>query len=149
MAIFTHALQQIVHILHPQGPQPQPPPDLEAGVQDHITDWANLMITFVLAVAPAIPLTYAQIHSKFSPTFNLVSFEFLLSLATFFVSKFMKPKFPVLARGLNVVGIFFAVTAFFTAIMIPFPLYLQIITWVVYAISCLAISVPIFFQVES
>jgi hypothetical protein len=61
----------------------------------------------------------------------------------------MKPKFPVLARWLDVVGIFFAVTAFFTAITIPFPLYLQIITWVVYAISGLAISVSIFFQVES
>jgi hypothetical protein len=147
MAIFTHALQQIVHILHPQ--ERQPPPDLEAGVQDHVTDWAHLLITFVLAFAPAIPLTYAQIHSRFSPTFHLLSFEFLLSFATFFVSKFMKPKFPVLARGLDVVGIFFAVTAFFTAITIPFPLYLQIITWVVYAISGLAISVSIFFQVES
>jgi hypothetical protein len=148
MAMFRHSLQQLVHKLRPQGPA-QPPPDLEAGVQDHITDWANLMIAFVLAFAPAIPLTYAQIYSKFSPTFHLVSFEFLLSLATFFVSKFMKPKFPVLARWLNVVGIFFAVTAFFTGITIPFPLYLQIITWVVYAISCLAILVPIFFQVES
>jgi hypothetical protein len=148
MAMFIHSLQQIVHKLRPQGPA-QPPPDLEAGVQDHITDWANLMIAFVLAFAPAIPLTYAQMYSKFSPTFHLVSFEFLLSLATFFVSKFMKPKFPVLARWLNVVGIFFAVTAFFTAIAIPFPLYLQIITWVVYAISVLTISVSILFQVES
>jgi hypothetical protein len=147
MAMFMHALQQIVHILHPQGRQP--PPDLEAGVQDHITDWANLMITYVLAFAPAIALTYAQIYSKFSPTFHVLSFEFLLSFATLIVSKFMKLKFPVLARGLNVVGIFFAVTAFFTAITIPFPLYLQISTWVVYAISGLAISVSIFVQVES
>jgi hypothetical protein len=52
MAIFTHALQQIGHILHPQ--ERQQPPDLEAGVQDHVTDWANLMITFVLAFAPPL-----------------------------------------------------------------------------------------------
>jgi hypothetical protein len=142
-----HSNKLFTYILHPQGRQP--PPDLEAGVQDHITDWANLMITYVLAFAPAIALTYAQIYSKFSPTFHVLSFEFLLSFATLIVSKFMKPKFPVVARGLDAVGIFFAVTAFFTAITIPFPLYLQIITWVVYAISGLAISVSIFVQVES
>jgi hypothetical protein len=107
MAMFTHSLQQIVHKLRPQGPA-QPPSDLEARVQDHITGWANLMIAFVLAFAPTIPLTYAQIYSKFSSTFHVLSFEFLLSFDTFFMSKFMKPKFPVLARGLNVIGIFFA-----------------------------------------
>jgi len=154
----NNSLQQIV----------QPPPDPEAGVQDHVTDWANLMITFVLAFAPTSPLAYAQIYSNFSPTFHLISIEILLSFAqiyskfspafhlisieillsfaAFFVSKFIKSKFPMLARWLDIVSIFFSVTAFFTAITIPFPLYLQIITWVVYAISILAISVSVLNQ---
>jgi hypothetical protein len=142
MAIFTHFLHQIVHIFRPQGPQPNP--DLEAGVvHDHIRDWSNIMITFVLAFAPAIPLTYAQIDSTFSPTFHVLSFELLLSFTLFFLSKFMKSKFPEVARGLDIAGVVFAVTALFTAITIPFPLYLQIITWVVYAFSIVAVSISV------
>jgi hypothetical protein len=57
----------------------------------------------------------------------------------------MKPKFPVIAQMLDLVGVFFGVTAFFTAITIPFPLYLQIIAWVVYAITFLAVLVSTLF----
>jgi hypothetical protein len=116
-----------------------PPPDLEAPAQqhglevdNHNIDWAKIMMTFRLAYAPSIALTYAQVHSKFTPTFHVVSFEFLLSFASFFVSKFMNSKFPVIARLLHRVGVFFAVTAFCTSITIPFPLWLQIVTWLVY-----------------
>jgi hypothetical protein len=141
MAIFTNLLHQIVGIVHPQAPQAAP--DLEAGVHDHISYWSNIMITFVMAFAPAIPLTHAQIYSTFSPTFHFLSFELLLSFTFFFLSKFMKSKFPELARRLDIAGVFFAVTALFTAITIPFPLYLQIITWVVYAFSIVAVSISI------
>ena len=103
------------------------------------------MVNFCLAFAPAIALTYAQIHSEFSPTFHVVSFGCALCFTSFFISKFMKPKFPVIATVLEGVGVFFAVTAFFTAVTIPFPLCLQIITWVVYAITFLAVFVSIFF----
>jgi hypothetical protein len=57
----------------------------------------------------------------------------------------MNSKFPVIARVLDRVGVFFAVTAFFTTTTIPFPLCLQIITWVVYAISFFAVLVSILF----
>jgi hypothetical protein len=147
MTIFTHLLQ-LVRGLHPQGPQP--PADLEAGAQplalevhNHIRDWAKIMVTFCLASAPAIALTYAQVHSKYSPIFHVLSFELLLCFASFFVSKFMKSKFPVKARVLNLVGFFFAVTAYFTAITIPLPMWLQITAWLVYAISFLAVLVSI------
>jgi hypothetical protein len=78
-----------------------------------------------------------QVHSKFPPTsFHVLSVEFLLRFAFLFVSKlFMKSKFPVIAWVLDLVGVFFAVTIYFTAITIPLPLHLQIITWLVYAIS--------------
>jgi len=149
MTIFTRLLQ-LVQRFHPQRPRAQTPADLEAGAQplvfevhNHIRDWAKIMVTFCLASAPAIALTYAQVHSKYSPTFHMLSFEFLLCFASFFVSKFMKSKFPVIARVLDLVGVFFAVTAYFTAITIPLPLWLQIIAWLVYAISFVAVLVSI------
>jgi hypothetical protein len=85
--IFTHCLQLVMRF-QPQGLPP--PPDLEAPAQplglevnNHNIDWAKIMMTFCLAFAPSIPLTYAQVHSKFSPTFHVVSFEFLLCLICF------------------------------------------------------------------
>jgi hypothetical protein len=148
MTIFTHLSQLFRRIFHPQ-----PPPDLEAAAQpfllevhNHIVDWVKIMVTFCFAWAPAIALTHAQLQSKFSPIFLVVSFQLLLCFACFFVSIFMKSKFPVKARVLDLVGVFFAVTAFFTAITIPFPLWLQIITWLLYAISFLAILVSILFS---
>jgi hypothetical protein len=68
--------------------QPQPPHDVEAApqprglelevVHNHIIDWANIMVTVCLASVPTLALTFAQLHSKYSPTFHVVSFEFLL-----------------------------------------------------------------------
>ena len=146
MAIVAHLLQ-LVQRFQPQGQQP--PPDLEAGAQPlDLEVVQNHMVTFCLASAPAIALTYAQIHSKFSPIFHVVSFLFLLCFASFFVSKFMNSKFPVIARVLDQVGVFFGVTAFFTIITIPFPLCLQIITLFVYVFTFLAVLVSIIFKVE-
>jgi hypothetical protein len=135
--------------------RPQPPHDVEAApqprglelevVHTHIIDLINTMLTVCLASAPTLALTYAQLQPKYSPTFHVVSFEFLLCFASLFVSKFMNSKFPVIAQVLDIVGVFFGVTAFFTAITVPFPLYLQIITWVVYAITFLAVFVAILF----
>jgi hypothetical protein len=149
MTIFTHLLQ-LFQGFHPQGLQP--PPDLEAAAQPfdlevrkHIRDRAKIMVPFCLASQPAIALTYAQVHSKYSPMFHVLSFEFLLCFASFFVGKFMNSRFPVIARVLDRVGVFSAVTAFFTTTTIPFPLCLQIITWVVYAISFFAVLVSILF----
>ncbi|KAE7998030.1 hypothetical protein FH972_002609 [Carpinus fangiana] len=120
MRIFTHLSQHVQKFL------PQPPQDVETGAQTLDLEVVHShMVTFCLASAPAIALTYAQIHSKFSPIFHMVSFKFLLCVASFLVSKFMKLKFPVIARVLDLVSLFFAVTAFVTFITIPFPLYLQ------------------------
>ena len=151
MTIFT-LLSQLVQRFHRQ--RPQPPPDVEAAPQaqpngleahNHIRDLANIMVNSCLAWAPAMALTYAQLQSKYSPTFHVVSFEFLLCFASLFVSKFMNSKFPVIAQVLDLVGVFFGVTAFFTAITVPFPLYLQIITWLLYAIIMVFVFVSILF----
>ncbi|KAE7998031.1 hypothetical protein FH972_002610 [Carpinus fangiana] len=126
MTIFT-LLSQLVQRFHRQ--RPQPPPDVEAApqaqpngldVNNHIRDLANIMVNFCLVWAPAMALIYAQIQSKYSPTLHLISFEFLLCFASFFVSKFMNSKFPVIAQVLDLVGVFFVGTAFFTVITIPF-----------------------------
>jgi hypothetical protein len=79
------------------------------------------MVSFCLSSALAIALTtYANVHSKLSAIFHLLSFQFLLCFATFFVSKFMmNSKFPVIAQVLDRAGVFLGVTAFFTAITIP------------------------------
>jgi hypothetical protein len=141
MTIYASLCQLFQKILPP--PQPQ---DGEAGPQPFDLEVVrHNMVNFCLAWAPAIALTYAQVHSKFSPVFHVVSFEFLLCFATLLVSKFMKPKFPVIAQMLDLVGVFFGVTAFFTVITIPFPLCLQIIAWVVYAITFLAVLVSTLF----
>ena len=155
MNIFTR-FPQLFQRFHRQMPQPSPDVELAAPqprprglelkvVHNHISDWDKIMVTFCLASAPAMALTHAQIHSKYSPAFHVLSFVCLLCFASLFVSKFMNSKFPVIAQVLDLVGVFFGVTAFFTAITIPFPLCHQIITWVVYAITFLAVFVSIFF----
>ncbi|KAE7998035.1 hypothetical protein FH972_002614 [Carpinus fangiana] len=129
-------------------PVPVPPQvDVEAGDQPSLDLEVlyNNVVNFCLVSAPAIALTYAQIHSEFSTTFHVVSFGCVLCFASFFVSKFIKPMFPAIARALEGVGVFFAVTAFFITITIPFPLWLQIMTWLLYAISFLAILVATLF----
>ncbi|KAE7998036.1 hypothetical protein FH972_002615 [Carpinus fangiana] len=145
--IFTHLCQLFQKFLPQPVPVPVPPQvDVEAGAQPlDLEVLHNNMVNFCLASATAIALTYAQIHSNYSPTFHVLSFEIILCFASFFVSKFMKPKFPAIAPVLEGVGVFFAVTAFFTAITIPFPLCLQIITWLLYAISFLVILVSTLF----
>jgi hypothetical protein len=149
MSIFTQILWQLLQKYLPQPvPVPVPPQvDVEAGAQPSLDLEVlhNNMVNFCLASATAIALTYAQIHSRYSPTFHVLSFEIILCFTSFFVSKFMKPKFPAIAPVLEGVGVFFQVTAFFTAITIPFPLCLQIITWLLYAISFLAILVSTLF----
>ena len=149
MRIFTQILWQLLQKYLPQPvPVPVPPQvDVEAGAQPSLDVEVlhNNMVNFCLASATAIAVTYAQIHSKFSPTVDVVSFECLVCFASFFVSKFMKPKFPAIARVLDRLGVFIAVTAFFTTTTIPFPLCLQVITWAVYAISFFAVLVSILF----
>jgi hypothetical protein len=138
--------------------RPQQPPDEEAGpqgpqprglalemVHNHVIDLANIIVYGGLPSASAVALTYAQIHSKYSPIFHVLSFEILLCFAFLLVGNFMNSRFLVIAQVLDLAGVFFGVTAFFTAISIPFPPCLQIITWVVYGFTLLSVFYSILF----
>jgi hypothetical protein len=127
----------------PQGPQPRGLA-LEL-VHKHVIDLANIIVYGGLPSASAVALTYAQIHSKYSPIFHVLSFEILLCFAFLLVGNFMNSRFLVIAQVLDLAGMFFGVTAFFTAISIPFPPCLQIITWVVYGFTLLSVFYSILF----
>ena len=107
----------------------------------HNMDWADLMICFCLSVALEMASLSAQINTQLSATFHLLSLAILFAFACFFVSQFIKPKFPVTAQKLKNFGVFFSVTAFFMAITIPFPLYLKFATGAIYTISVFAIII--------
>ncbi|KAF3953990.1 hypothetical protein CMV_020616 [Castanea mollissima] len=106
----------------------------------HHMEWAEIVIAFCLASAIDIALLSVQGHSLPAP-FHLFSLAILLAFASIVVSKFMNPKFLLTAQVLEKCGVFFTVTAFFIAITIPFPFCLKIASWVIYAISALAIFI--------
>ncbi|KAJ0049128.1 hypothetical protein Pint_16333 [Pistacia integerrima] len=124
------------------GDQNQREPAAPAADQYNL-DWAMIMIGFCLPSAVEIALQSLQTKSQLSPMFHFLSISIILSFTFLFVSKFMNTKFPVSAQVLERVGVLFAVTAIFVAITIPFPLWLNCITWVLYAISFIAIMLPL------
>ena len=107
----------------------------------HHMEWAEIVIAFCLASAVDIAILSVQVHSQLPALFHLFSLAILLAFASVVVSKFINPKFLRAAQVLEKSGVFFTVTAFFIAITIPFPSYLKFASWVVYAISALAILI--------
>ena len=107
----------------------------------HHMEWAEIVIAFCLASAVDIAILSVQVHSQLPALFHLFSLAILLAFASVVVSKFINPKFLRAAQVLEICGVFFTVTAFFIAITIPFPFYLKFASWVVYAISALAILI--------
>ncbi|KAG2664501.1 hypothetical protein I3760_16G085100 [Carya illinoinensis] len=120
---------------------------LEVGNQNN-RDWVTIIVAFDLSSAIGVALTSVQLHPNFSPTFKLFCFTVSLCFASCFVSHFINSEFPVIARVLYGVGIFFAVTAFFMAITIPFTddLLLKLTVWLLYAVSFLVIAFSKFFH---
>ncbi|KAG6672835.1 hypothetical protein I3842_16G078900 [Carya illinoinensis] len=169
--IITRRLQEFCHwiytrwlllsqIFQPEVPPLPPPPPiaieapevtaaqpvlgLEVGKEN--MDWAPIIVAFCLSSATGVALSSPQLHPyyNYSPTSHLFSFTISLCFASFFVRHFINSKFLVTARVLYGVGIFFAVTAFFLAITIHFPMCLKLTTWLVYAVSFLVIFVSKF-----
>ncbi|OMO67964.1 hypothetical protein CCACVL1_20161 [Corchorus capsularis] len=106
--------------------------------------WEKLIVAFCLGSSIEIAILFAQIGSAPLPiTFNLLSLAILLAFTCLCVGKCYSnhSKFHRVARMLEQVGGFFMVTAFFIAIAIPFPLWLQCCTGAVYAISFLSIMI--------
>ena len=126
--------------------------DLEAGTQSQAPGllgstghynigWAKIMVAFCFDWAINIAFMSPQVHPSLPPVFVLVSLALLFAFTSFFISKFVGPKFLTMVLVLERAGVFFAVTGFFVAISIPFPLCLRVITWVVYVISFVVVLV--------
>ena len=107
----------------------------------HHMEWAEIVITFCLAWAIDIASLSVQVHSQLPVPFHSFSLAILLAFASTVVSKFINPKFFLTVQLLEKCGVFFTVTVFFIAIIIPFPFCLKFASWAVYVISALAILI--------
>ncbi|WRX19197.1 hypothetical protein QQP08_011684 [Theobroma cacao] len=140
----------------PQLPPPSPPSaaavDLELAAEpaaltvkdsQNYLAWEKLIVAFCLGSSLEIATLFAQIGPARLPvTFTFLSLAILLAFTCLCVGKyFSKSKFLTMARMLEQLGGFFVVTAFFIAIAIPFPLWLQCCTGAVYSISFLSILI--------
>ncbi|GMQ11102.1 hypothetical protein CsSME_00053867 [Camellia sinensis var. sinensis] len=65
----------------------------------------------------------------------------VFALAFLVVAKYIVAKYPKSGRLLEHAGLLCGVTAFFAAITVFFSLCLKLISWMVYALSLLAISI--------
>lgn len=73
---------------------------------------------------------------------HLLSLLIVFALSSVSVARFINfNKFPFTVRTLELLGVFFAVAAFYFAITIPLPLPLKCTTWALFALSMLAILV--------
>ncbi|KAJ0105534.1 hypothetical protein Patl1_18984 [Pistacia atlantica] len=125
LSLFEKIFQLLPRAAAPNQREPAAP-----AADQYNLDWAMIMIGFCLPSAVEIALQSLQTKSQLSPMFHFLSISIILSFTFLFVSKFMSTKFPVSAQVLERVGVLFAVTAIFVAITIPFPLWLNCITWV-------------------
>ncbi|XWS60386.1 hypothetical protein CRYUN_Cryun07bG0032000 [Craigia yunnanensis] len=104
--------------------------------------WEKLLVAFCLGSSIEIATLFAQIGHRLPITFMFLSFAILLAFSSLCVGKYyINSKFHMIAQRLEQLGGFFMVTAFFIAIAIPFPLWLQCSIWAVYAIFLLSITV--------
>ncbi|KAK9278358.1 hypothetical protein L1049_027923 [Liquidambar formosana] len=143
----------------PPPPPPPPPPasggDLEVSAKHNLQpaspivvnnqninrDWAKIIIAFCLTAAVDIALLPVQTHSQLPTTFYFPSLSMSFAFASLFVAQFIGAKYPVAARVLDRIGVFFAATTFFLAISIPFPLSLKCTTWTLYVLALLVIII--------
>ncbi|KAG2685183.1 hypothetical protein I3760_10G112700 [Carya illinoinensis] len=116
------------------------PAQLDLKVGNENIDWASIIVAYCLASAIVVALSFHELDRKFSPTIHLFSVTISLCFASFLIRHFINSKFRDIARVLYGVGIFFAVTSFsYIANTIHFPLWLKIMSWLVYAVSFLLI----------
>ncbi|KAK0574663.1 hypothetical protein LWI29_026976 [Acer saccharum] len=122
------------------GPGPKPKAPLLANYDQEKLDWAVRMICYCLPPAVAIAIQFLENESRELPlAFHFLSLALILSFNFLFLSKFIAPKFPEIAKLLERCGVFLAVTAVYLAITIPLPIWLKCITWTIFIISCITI----------
>ncbi|KAG7944352.1 hypothetical protein I3843_15G096300 [Carya illinoinensis] len=112
---------------------------LRVEVRHNMDVWAKIMLPFCLTAAIDIALVHVQLHSQFPRDFHWLSLTILLAVACFFVAGFINPKYVGTAKVLVNCSVFFTYTSFFITITVPVSLPLKITSWLVYAISVLAV----------
>ncbi|KAJ0039515.1 hypothetical protein Pint_26560 [Pistacia integerrima] len=101
-----------------------------------------MIIGFCLPSAVEISLQSLQ-TSQLPPIFQFFCLAIIFSLTLLFLGKFISSRFPKTAQVLEWFGVFFAVMAIYLAITIPLPLWLKCVTWTLYAISFIAVTICI------
>ncbi|KAH7850418.1 hypothetical protein Vadar_032602 [Vaccinium darrowii] len=118
---------------------PLPLPNVQ--LQQNNLDFPILVAAFCLATATAIAVQSLQNLTVYPITFDLLCLMIMFAFASIFVAKYITPTKPNAACVLDIVGVFFGFTAFFIAFTISSPLWLRIISWIIYALSLLAILI--------
>ncbi|CAL5445065.1 unnamed protein product [Camellia sinensis] len=99
-----------------------------------------LVLEFCLTAAFEIAIRSNQTPTQYySIAFHLVCLVMVFAFAFIFAAKYVSSKHPNLGRVLDHAGVVCGVTAFFVAITVSFLLCLKLISWIVYALSLLAI----------
>ncbi|KAH7858821.1 hypothetical protein Vadar_028402 [Vaccinium darrowii] len=126
-------------IEQPLGPLPLPNVQQQEQQQQHYNfDFPEQVIAFCLSGAMGIA---TQNHTVNPRIFHLLCLMVVFAFVSIFVAKSIAPKHPNAAHKLEYVGVFFGVTAFFLAVTVSFPLYLVIISWIIYAISLIVVLI--------
>ncbi|KAL1090102.1 hypothetical protein E1A91_D07G067900v1 [Gossypium mustelinum] len=156
----TYIHTKLFSLLTKSASLPPPPPstiiDIESAtepISSQVHDpqnylaWEKQIVAFCLGSSIEIAILFAEIGpQRFPVTFILVSVAIMLAFTCICVGKcYMNSKFHVMARKLEELGGFFMVTAFFIAIAIPFPLWLQCCTGTAYAMFLVSILACNFF----
>ncbi|GAY59629.1 hypothetical protein CUMW_195960 [Citrus unshiu] len=105
-----------------------------------------IMIGFCLPLAIEIALQSLQVQSQLPPMFHFLSLAIIFSFTFLFLGKLMGTRFPKAAQVLEGLGLLFAVTAIFVAVIIPLPLWLKCLAWTLYAILLIASTICILYN---
>ncbi|CAL5442080.1 unnamed protein product [Camellia sinensis] len=128
---------------------PPPPPTLDAppepviprNAQQQDLELPKLVVAFCLTAAFEIAFRSVQTRKHYPITFQLLCLLMVFALAFLVVAKYIVANYPKSGRLLEHAGLLCGITAFFAAITVSFSLCLKLISWIVYALSLLAISI--------
>ncbi|GAY38003.1 hypothetical protein CUMW_033330 [Citrus unshiu] len=144
-ASFTSIFTKIFQLLPKTTPPVLPPQQAPAADHQNI-DWAMIMIGFCLPSAIEIALQSLQVQSQLPLMFHFLSLAVIFSFTFLFLGKLMRTRFPIAAQVLEGLGLLFAVTTIFVAVIIPLPLWLKCLAWTLYAILLIAITICILYN---
>ena len=102
-------------------------------------NWPKLIITSCMA--SAFVIAFQTQYSHFPPTVIFISLAFSISFLCILVHNSISSGFPILAKVLEGLAIFFMVQCFLLAITSLFPPMLKYTIWALYAFSFLLVLI--------